>query len=463
MFKNFGNVFKFSFKNAMTRGYKALTIILAVVLVAVPILIMLISASSKDDGDESIDSCHASVIYVYNELGDPDADFTSLNALGEKNYSDIDYRKCNSMDEALESMKASNEAGEVAYVLGLEKKNNLPSAYLIVPESKKISKNTADNYYEFMDKYQAYFVVLASGLNTNGLRQVMTQSEYKTYHATGYMTGVSIEDSEENNDLMASSILDGLKVALPFVCLMLMYFLIFAYGASISQSIVMEKSSKLMDTMLVSVRPEALCLGKFLASVAAGVLQMLIWIGSIILGFFIGNSLCEKFYPESNFALLAFLKAMGKMEVFTIPNVIIAVLILILGFILFASLAVVAGAISRSREEAASASSVFIIPLIIAFFAIMYGGGLESGGAPDWMLYIPFTAALITPAYVALGILSFAEGIISFGIMAACALVFVIIAGRLYKMMSLYKGNQINIGKAMRMLFTGQSSATKKQ
>ena len=56
MFKNFGNVFKFSFKNAMTRGYKALTIILAVILVAVPILIMLISASSKDDGDESIDS-----------------------------------------------------------------------------------------------------------------------------------------------------------------------------------------------------------------------------------------------------------------------------------------------------------------------------------------------------------------------------------------------------------------------
>lgn len=464
MFKNFGNVFKFSFKNAMTRGYKMLTIILSLLLVVGPVLIMLFMARSKnDESEKSIDSCHADTIFVVNELGGVESDFNSLNLLGEENYSSIKYINCASTDEALEKMNQENADGKIAFVLGLEKKGDSPAAFLIIPEKGPVSRGDAGNYYDFMDKYQAYFVVLAAGLDQAGLKQVMSQAEYKTYHVTGYKTDVSIEDSEENDDLMASGILEALKVILPFVSLMLLYFLILSYGASIAQSIVMEKSSKLMDTMLVSVRPEALCMGKFLAVVSAGILQIMVWIGSVILGFFIGNSLCEKYYPNANFGLIAFFRTMGKLNVFSIENVIIAVLILLVGFFLFASLAVVAGAISGSREEAASASSIFIIPLIIAFFAIMYGGGLEAGGAPQWMLYVPFTAALITPAYVALGILSFTEGLISFAIMAVCAIVFIIAAGRLYKMMSLYKGNQIKFGKAMKMLFTGQSAASSKR
>ena len=89
--------------------------------------------------------------------------------------------------------------------------------------------------------------------------------------------------------------------------------------------------------------------------------------------------------------------------------------------------------------------------------------GLESGGAPTWMLYVPFTAALITPAYVSLGVISFAEGLASYSIMFVCMLLFVIAAGRLYKMMSLYKGNQLKFGKVMKMLFTGESAMAEKK
>ena len=92
----------------------------------------------------------------------------------------------------------------------------------------------------------------------------------------------------------------------------------------------------------------------------------------------------------------------------------------------------------------------------------MYGGGLESGGAPAWMLYVPFTAALITPSYVALGACEFLEGMISLGIIVTTTLIFIIVAGRLYKMMSLYKGNGVKLGKALKMLFTGNSAPAKK-
>ncbi|MCR5148937.1 MAG: ABC transporter permease [Eubacterium sp.] len=459
MFKNFGNVFKFSFKNAVTRGYKILTVIMAIILVAVPILIMVISAGKQDDGKDEIDPCLADTIYVVNRIAQNEMDFNSLNVFKETNYDSINYINCESEEEALDKLKATDDA---AFILGLEIKNDTPSAYIIVPDGR-LSESKARNYYDFMEKYQNYFMVLAAGLDEEGLRQVMTQSEVNTYHETGYKEGVSIEESEENDDVMAANVLKTFKSLLPYICLMLLYFLILSYGASISQSIVMEKSSKLMDTMLVSVRPEALCLGKFLAVVAAAVTQILIWIAAAVGGFMIGNVICENMFPNANFALLAFFKMAGSLGVFKIGNVIIAILILVVGFLLFASLAVVAGAISRSREEAASASSIFIIPLILAFFAIMFGGGLESGGAPEWMLYVPFTAALITPAYVSLGVLSLAEGLVSFGIMLICALLFVIAAGRLYKMMSLYKGNQVKMSKVLKMLFTGESALAQKK
>ena len=458
MFKNFGNVYKFSLKNALTRGYKLLTVVMCILLIAVPILIMFFSAKSKSDNkEEEIESCQAEKIYVVNELGGEESDFNSLNLIGEKNYDNITYINYSNADDALKAL----QNGESAFVLGFENKNGTASSYIVVPKGN-ISESDAENYFDFMDKYQSYFIVLAAGLDQNGLRQVMTQSEYETFHVSGYEENVSIADTEENDKVMAESVLSAMKSVLPYISLMLLYFLIISYGASIAQSIVMEKSSKLMDTMLVSVRPEALCLGKFLAVVTAGVLQILLWIASVVVGFIIGNMICTKVYPDANFALLAFFKAMNSLNVFSLGNVIIALLILIIGFLLFASLAVVAGAISGSREEAASASAIFIIPLIISFFAIMYGGGLESGGAPAWMLYVPFTAALITPSYVALGACEFLEGMISLGIIVTTTLIFIIVAGRLYKMMSLYKGNGVKLGKALKMLFTGNSAAAKK-
>ena len=462
MFKNFGNVFRFSFKNAVTRGYKILTVLIALLCVTVPVLVMFFSARSKDKGEKSIDSCGADVIYVVNDLGKNDADFNTLNQMGEKNYTNIKYVNCANTDEALAKLEADKNNMELSFILGFEDKNGSACAYIVVPD-KRLPEGQARNFYDFMDKYQSYFMVLAAGLDEEGLRQVITQSEYQTYHETGFMSNTAIEDSEENNDVMASNMLSTFKSIMPLFTLMLLYFLILAYGNSITQNIVMEKSSKLMDTMLVSVRPEALCMGKFLAVALAGIIQIFVWIGSIVLGFVIGNIICNKFYPDANFALIAFFKAMTKMGVFKLPNVAIAVLMLVVGFLLFASLAVVAGAISKTREEAAGASFLFVLPLLVAYFAVMFGGGLESGGAPTWMLYVPFTAALITPAYVSLGVISFAEGLASYSIMFVCMLLFVIAAGRLYKMMSLYKGNQLKFGKVMKMLFTGESAMAEKK
>ena len=50
-----------------------------------------------------------------------------------------------------------------------------------------------------------------------------------------------------------------LSMLLPFASLMLLYFLVLLYGQSTAASVILEKTSKLMDLFLVSVEPGAMC------------------------------------------------------------------------------------------------------------------------------------------------------------------------------------------------------------
>ena len=138
-------------------------------------------------------------------------------------------------------------------------------------------------------------------------------------------------------------------------------------------------------------------------------------------------------------------------------NVVLAVCFLIVGFIMYLSLATIAGAISSNREEVASQSTIFIMPLLAAFMLVMMGGGLAGSSAPAWMNYVPFTAALLMPSQLALGVADALTGAISLAISLALTIAVVIVAGKLYKAMSLYKGNKIKLGDAIKLLTTKEA------
>ena len=143
---------------------------------------------------------------------------------------------------------------------------------------------------------------------------------------------------------------------------------------------------------------------------------------------------------------------MNELGIFQPVHVIIGMLFLVVGFVLYLSLATIAGSISSNREEVAGQSSLYVMPLLAAFMLVMMGGGLTAGGAPLWMDYIPFTAALLMPSQLALGTVTAATGLVSLLITLALTLLLVITAGRLYKAMSLYKGNKVKLADVLRLV-----------
>lgn len=57
------------------------------------------------------------------------------------------------------------------------------------------------------------------------------------------------------------------SMALPFVLMMALYFMVLFYGQGVANNVLMEKNAKLMDTLLLAVKPTTLVLGKVFALV----------------------------------------------------------------------------------------------------------------------------------------------------------------------------------------------------
>ena len=139
------------------------------------------------------------------------------------------------------------------------------------------------------------------------------------------------------------------------------------------------------------------------------------------------------------------------MGLFRPVNILIAILALIFGIIFYASISAICGAISGTKEEAASNQSIFVIALLVSFYVVMFGA-FKTTDVSYAMYLIPFTGSMVLPAGICAGTIPTYIGAISLAIMIVATVLLVILAGKLYTMMALYKGNKVNLRKAFKML-----------
>jgi len=468
MFKNFGAVYRFTLKNqAMTKSYIRLTVTLAVIFLLLPGIIMLFASGAIKLGnkDKEVPEFTADTVYVVDYYAN-DVDFSILAALKTKeDLGKIKYISKSSVEEALEAAKAALQEGKNPLVLKIEKEEGsmgdaMPTGLIsniIIPEGSEISKDEAERLYEVLEENETLFVITAAGMKITDLAVVNEPVSESVYTQEGYRSGSDVfEDKDAYEARVADQIKSIFEMIVVYLVVMMLYFLIIMYGSGVTQSVVLEKQNKLMDTMLVSVKPEAMVMGKLLAVGTAGVAQSVIWILTLVIGVVGGNAVLGMVKPEKTLDISIFLNSIGELGVFRPLNMVLAVLTIAFGFMLYLSLAGVAGAISSNQEETASNSYIFVMVLLASFMIAMFGGVLSGNKDYTWMYFVPSIAVLILPAGFAAGTVSLGVGIVSFLLIVIVAGLITIAAGRLYKMMSLYKGDAIKLGKALKMLFTNK-------
>lgn len=425
-----GRVFRFTFRQQTGKPGWILTTALPMVifLVAIPLIMLLF----EQHRDEPATETSIRQVYVADETGIP-TDYSLLNQTGDGVFSNIEYLLCENAEEALRAASAQ----EVALVLEVRWEKDNYELRLIRPEGTALNGGDASDYGHFLTEH---FPVI--GIQKSGIEPVVLAELGAQIHSGATTSEAYRADSDRSDFEVIREMLD---MILPYLCIMLLYFMVLIYGQGIAGAVVLEKSSKLMDTMLLSLRPEAMILGKTLAGAAAGILQMAAWIIGIAGGCALGKALVLAVSPNSTMGLLQFFSLLGSASgLFTPTGIILAALLLLCGFLMYCAIASIGGALASRAEDLGSCNSIFTMLLVVSFLLTFFGETSSSASmvsdAP-WMNYVPFTAVLCTPARILLGKVSTGVCILSVTLTLALALLTILIAGRLYKLLTFRKGN----------------------
>lgn len=272
-------------------------------------------------------------------------------------------------------------------------------------------------------------------------------------------------DHEKSSSYIVASVVAG-------VCGFLIYFILIFFGMSVMRGVMEEKTNRIAEVVISSVRPFQLMLGKIIGIAGVGFTQFLIWL-ILIFSLFVGlGSFAPRIaqnaqrvsqvseFPQvtksQNQALTQFsvkMDAIANSNV-NFPLVIFCFFFYFLGgYLLYASLfAAVGSVVDQDSSDAQSLTFPITLPIIISFF-IMFGTIQQpnSSLAVDASIF-PLSSPLVMMARIPFGV-PWWEILISMGLLILTFLFTTWIAGKIYRTGILLYGKKVTFREMGKWLF----------
>ena len=263
----------------------------------------------------------------------------------------------------------------------------------------------------------------------------------------------SIKWSEAGDEQESST---DAAMGLGLMLSILTYMFVLMYGAMIMNSVIEEKTNRIVEVVVSSCRPFQLMLGKIIGVGLVGLTQMLIWIVLLVIvamvagsAFGIGQVSPDAVSPES----LRMAKDAGAMEMIMretlsinyTPIIVGFILYFIGGYLLYSSLfAGLGSAVDQPSDSSQFMTPVMLI-MIVAFYAGMACMENPSGPTAVWCSIIPFTSPVVMMIRLPFGV-PFWQLALSLGLLFGTALAITWLAARIYRRGILHYGKKASFG-----------------
>lgn len=423
MFKGWKDVFKFTFvQNTKTKTFKTALIGIAALFFIIFFAINLIMGYMQNDGkkkkSEKINEAES--IYVINNVGIDNKlfeEFKDTDDYISKSevivYSDKTLKDITDADKKksifIEVYKSDNdEADKIQYMLDVYATGDL---------SKKNVENVAGSFSKYFDEIKYSLTSLKPEIMQIVSSDINVHSE-------------DINDADETLGVMLA------KIFVPMIFTLLIYFMILMYGQSISKVLIVEKNSKLMEVLLISVKPYAVVLGKILAMYLTAIMQMGIWIMAGIAGFKTGDIIADRMfdnYDNSIVNVISMIKTESA-SAFTTGAIVLGIAAMLMGFLLYCVFAGFVSSNITKAEELANGMSVFQMVTVIGFMgAYLLPLIQQESPVTDVLRYIPVTSAFMLPSDVIVGNIGIIGTLVSIMIIIVTTIVLIIFTGKNYK------------------------------
>lgn len=412
------------------------TPILFAALMIVPSLIMMLDLN--DDVNKVLVVDHSGVIA--SDLKDSDV---------------IKYIISENKDESyLKGRLDSLEVNALLTISSLDEKNNVSmNAYSPRQLNASITSAITEDVGVIMEEYKL------SKYNIDNFEQILkdvkTEIPMNTY--------ILSEGGEEKKASL------GISMGISFVMGFVIYMFVAMFGNMVMSSVINEKSNKIIEVIVSSVKPLELMLGKIVGVACVALTQFFIWIvltfaivvgASSLMG---GDMLSDPAMTEQVASVVGMDAssligadagdAMAKSKVMDTFNTIKSVnwgyiigcflIYFVLGYLLYASMFAAVGSAVDNEADTSQLLIPVTIPLMIGFFIMLQAFQNPDSQLTFWASMIPFTSPMVMLARVPFeGGVPTWELLLSVGLLIVTIMAVAYVAGKIYRVGILMSGTK---------------------
>ena len=236
----------------------------------------------------------------------------------------------------------------------------------------------------------------------------------------------------------------GFLYALLFICMMIFMMT----GSQVATSIVEEKSSKVVEYLLTSIRPLSIIVGKVLAMLCVVMTEMV----GMILVFVVSNSITGQKTGQNVLENVISPEILGQLNPF---NIILGLVFIALGMVFYATLAGLAGATVSRMEEIGEGLVMFTVTMLVGLY-IGIGAASSLLGAGDnpfavFAMLFPLSSPFLIPGAVVIGRAPSWVIVVAFILLVGLVSLLFWFVARVYEALIVYNGNRIGIKQLLKM------------
>lgn len=252
----------------------------------------------------------------------------------------------------------------------------------------------------------------------------------------------------------------GIYMALSMILGIAIYMFIAMFSAMVMSSVIEEKSSRVVEVLVSSVKAVELLFGKIIGVALVALTQFLLWIllTGMLLGVAFGFMGKDKIMgmmetvPETTELVEGVAPAapeIGDVEVIfsTLGNINLAqigiafLFFFIFGYLLYASLFAAIGSAVENEGDSAQLQLPVTIPLMLGFFVALYAFKAPDSPLVFWFSMIPFTSPIVMLARIPFGVATW-ELVLSIAILVGTFVACAWASAKIYKVGILMYGKK---------------------
>ena len=285
-------------------------------------------------------------------------------------------------------------------------------------------------------------------------------AEQMTFFETSVVASSSVVDTENAIILEDTSITEGeywFIYGLMFVVLMICVMA----SSQVASSIVQEKSSKVIEYLLTSIRPLAVIVGKVFAMLVTVMIQMV----ALILAGYVSTKLGELISGKGNNAITQFMSP-EMLESLNFGNIVLGLLVAGAGMVLYATLAGLCGATASRMEEAGESLSLLTMTSLIGFY-IGFGAASTLMAAGDnafvtFALIFPVSSSFLLPAALLVGKANMWIALIAIAVLLLSIVLMFMFVAKVYESLILHNGSRLKFKDILAMAKNAKQKKVKK-